>query len=66
MAAQEVGKWAYGSGEGTVKTKSKMKSAVVEKYGEYAISLGINNEQDTELNTSPEAKMRRQRLYEKE
>jgi hypothetical protein len=41
------------------KKKTKMKAAIVEKYGEYAIALGLNNEFDTELNMSPEAKLRR-------
>ena len=68
-AAKDVGKWSYGSGDGGgvgAKIKAKMKNAMVEKYGEFAISLGLNNEMDTELNMSPEAKLRRQALYQKE
>jgi hypothetical protein len=66
QAAVDIGKWSYGSGEGGSKFKAKMKTALVEKYGEFAISLGISNEQDTELNMSPEAKLRRQQMYQRE
>ena len=43
-----------------------MKHPLVERYGAFAIMLGINNEFDTELNMSPEGKLRRQALYEQE
>ena len=43
-----------------------MKDAIVEKYGSYAIDLGINSEMNTELNMSPEGKLRRNTLVAKE
>lgn len=46
--------------------KSHNKHPMVEKYGAYAIDLGINNEMDTELNMSPEGKLRRQGLIDKD
>jgi len=39
-----------------------MKHPLIEKYGSYAIDLGIQNEMDTELNMSPEGKLRRKAL----
>lgn len=39
--------------------KSHMRHPMIEMYGAYAIDLGINNEMDTELNMSPEGKLRR-------
>jgi hypothetical protein len=43
--------------------KTYMKHPMIEKYGAYAIDLGIQNEMDTELNMSPEGKLRRKALY---
>ena len=43
-----------------------MKDAIIEKYGSYAIDLGINSEMNTELNMSPEGKLRRNTLVAKE
>ena len=43
-----------------------MKDSVIEKYGSYAIDLGINDEMNTELNMSPEGKLRRNTLVAKE
>lgn len=43
-----------------------MKHAIIERYGEFAINLGIQNEMDTELNMSPEGKLRRKALYQKD
>ena len=65
-AAYEVSRWAIvGSGAPNAPRRA-MKSAVVEKYGQYAIDLGIQNEMDTELNMSPEGKLRRKALYQKD
>ena len=62
-AANEMTKWAVcGSTPGV---KSHMKHPMVEMYGSYAIDLGINNELDTELNMSPEGKLRRKGLQDK-
>jgi hypothetical protein len=36
-----------------------MKNSTIEKYGAFAIDLGINDEMNTELNMSPEGKLRR-------
>jgi hypothetical protein len=43
-----------------------MRHPVVEKYGGFAINLGINTEMNTELNMSPEGKLRRQALVDKD
>ena len=43
-----------------------MKHPLIERYGEYAIDLGIQNEMDTELNMSPEGMLRRKALHQKE
>jgi len=43
-----------------------MKHPLIERYGEYAIDLGIQSEMDTELNMSPEGKLRRKALHQKE
>lgn len=42
-----------------------MKHPINEIYGSFAIDLGINNEMDTELNMSPEGKLRRKGLEDK-
>ena len=47
-------------------SKSFMKHPIIEKYGAYAIDLGIQNEMDTELNMSPEGKLRRKALEMKD
>jgi len=46
--------------------KTFMKHHLIERYGEFAINLGIQNEMDTELNMSPEGKLRRKALYQKD
>lgn len=46
--------------------KNNMKHPIIEKYCDFAINLGINNEMDTELNMSPEGKLRRKALIQKE
>ena len=52
-----MSKWAVcGQNPGV---KSHNRHPMVEMYGAYAIDLGINNEMDTELNMSPEGKLRR-------
>ena len=43
-----------------------MKNPMVEKYGSFAIDLGINNQEDTELNMSPEGQLRRKALQQKD
>lgn len=40
--------------------KSFMKHPMIEKYGAFAINLGIMNEMETDLNMSPEGKLRRE------
>ena len=56
-------KWAVcGSTPGS---KSHMKHPMTELYGSFAINLGINNLLDTELNMSPEGKLRRKGLEDK-
>jgi len=65
-AAYEVSKWAILGNASQVGGKSRLKNPLVEKYGEFAIDLGINNEFDTELNMSPEGKLRRKALYQKD
>jgi hypothetical protein len=43
-----------------------MKHPLIEKYGAFAINLGILNEMETDLNMSPEGKIRREALYQKD
>jgi hypothetical protein len=66
MAATEASRWAIVGANNPGAPKSRTKHALVEKYGSYAIDLGINNEFDTELNMSPEGKLRRKALVQKE
>ena len=63
-ASQEISKWAILGNSSQI--QSKMRNALVEKYGAYAIDLGINNEFDTELNMSPEGKLRRKALAQRD
>ena len=56
-AASNITKYAIIEG-----TKTYMKHPIIERYGEFAIDLGIQNEMDTELNMSPEGKLRRKAL----
>ena len=65
MAATEASRWAIVGANNPGAPKSRTKHALVEKYGSYAIDLGINNEFDTELNMSPEGKLRRKALVQK-
>lgn len=60
-AATNVTKYSFITGD-----KTFMKHAMVEKYGEFAINLGIQNEMDTELNMSPQGKLRRKALYQQD
>ena len=48
MAATEASRWAIVGANNPGAPKSRTKHALVEKYGSYAIDLGINNEFDTE------------------
>ena len=57
-ASYQMTKWSLIG----VNAKNNMKHAMVEKYCDFAINLGINNEMDTELNMSPEGKLRRKAL----
>ena len=65
-AAFEASKWARLGAAAPNAPKSRMKDAIIEKYGAYAIDLGINSEFNTELNMSPEGKLRRKTLVDKE
>ena len=58
-ASYLASKWAICGPGNPSAPKSHMKHPAIEKYGGFAINLGINNELDTELNMSPEGKMRR-------
>lgn len=64
MAAREASRWAIVGANAPGAAKSRMKHPVIERYGAFAITLGINNEFDTELNMSPEGKLRRKALDE--
>jgi hypothetical protein len=66
LAAYEASKWARCGPSAPNAPKSHMRHSVIEKYGSYAIDLGINNEMDTELNMSPEGKLRRNALVAKD
>ena len=66
LAAFEASKWARIGAAAPNAPKSHMRHPVLEKYGSYAIDHGINNEMDTELNMSPEGKLRRNALVAKE
>jgi hypothetical protein len=65
-AAREATRWAIIGANNPAAPKSRLKYPLVEIYGEYAINLGINNPDDTELNMSPEGMLRRQALRDKE
>jgi len=43
-----------------------MKDAIIEKYFDKTIKLGLYKEDNTDLNMSPEGKIRRSKLYESE
>lgn len=58
-ASYLASKWAICGPGAPNAPKSHMKHPMIEKYGGFAINLGINNELNTELNMSPEGKMRR-------
>lgn len=57
-ASYQMSKWGLIGAN----SKNNMKHPMVEKYCDFAINLGINNELDTELNMSPEGKLRRKAL----
>lgn len=65
-AAREATRWAIIGANNPGAPKSRLKYPLVEIYGEYAINLGINNPDDTELNMSPEGMLRRKALRDKE
>ena len=65
-AAREATRWAIIGANNPGAPKSRLKYPLVEIYGEYAIDLGINNPDDTELNMSPEGMLRRKALRDKE
>lgn len=65
-AAREATRWAIIGSNNPGAPKSRLKYPLVELYGEYAIDLGIQNAEDTELNMSPEGKLRRKALHDKE
>jgi hypothetical protein len=65
-ASYEASKWSICGPGAPNFPKSHMRHPMVEKYGSFAINLGINNELDTELNMSPEGKLRRQALVAKD
>ena len=43
-----------------------MRGELVERYGEFSIDLGLNNEMDTDLNMSEQGKLRRKALHQKD
>ena len=65
-ASYLASKWAICGPGAPNFPKSHMKHPITEKYGAFAINLGINNELDTELNMSPEGKLRRNALVAKD
>ena len=65
-AAENASRWAILGNNGPGGKKNNMKNSMIEKYGSFAIDLGINNEMDTELNMSPEGKLRRKALIDKD
>lgn len=65
-AAREATRWAIIGANNPGAPKSRLKYPLVELYGAYAIDLGIQNADDTELNMSPEGHMRRKALRDKE
>ena len=62
MAAREASRWGIVGAGAPNAPKNRMKHPMVEKYGAFAVELGINNEMDTELNMSPEGKLRRKAI----
>lgn len=66
VAAENASRWAILGANGPGAKRNYMKHAMIEKYGAFAIDLGINNEMDTELNMSPEGKLRRKALIDKD
>ena len=66
FAANQATRWTSTGPENPANPKPYCKSYLVEIYGEYAIDLGINNYEDTELNMSHEAMQRRQALRDAE
>lgn len=66
LAANDATRWAIIGANNPAAPKSRMKHPMVEKYGEMAIDLGVNNEMESELNCSPEGKLRRKALKDKD
>lgn len=66
MAAREASKWAICGANAPNAPKNRMKHEMIEKYGEFAVELGIQSELDTELNMSPQGKLRRKALRDKD
>ena len=52
-AAFEATKWSYLGAGNPAAQKKLMRHELVERYGAFAIDLGLNNEFDTDLNMSP-------------
>lgn len=65
-AANQATRWTSTGPENPANTKRYSKDYLVEIYGEYAIDLGINSYEETELNMSHEAMQRRQVLRDAE
>jgi len=65
-AAREATRWGIIGANNPGAPKSRLKYPLVELYGAYAIDLGIQNADDTELNMSPEGHLRRKALRDKE
>ena len=63
-AAREATRWAIIGSKNPAAPKSKLKQTDVELYGQYAMDLGLQNPEDTELNMSPEGMERRKALKE--
>ena len=45
-------KWSYLGAGNPMGQKKTMRGELVERYGEFSINLGLNNEMDTDLNMS--------------
>jgi len=52
-AAFEAIKWSYLGAGNPANKKKLMRHEAIERYGAFAIDLGLNNEFDTDLNMSP-------------
>lgn len=66
VAATDATRWTIVGANNPAAPKSRMKHPMVEKYGAMAIDIGINNEMESELNCSPEGKLRRKALKDQD